>query len=123
MAEQVYGAIGLAVTCGALVTLVATIIGVTRLQGIRPNQPRSRAALVPSCRHSSPPVPVEVHDRLDGRPETVAWLCPDCYGTTRPPPPPPRETTVYDGNGIVVQSWGVTAAEAAANLQRALRRC
>lgn len=52
--------------------------------GYRPNQVRPSAA----CRHTSgPPVPVEVHDRLDGRPEVVAWLCPDCYETTHGPPP------------------------------------
>jgi hypothetical protein len=53
--------------------------------GIRPN----RHAPERGCRHAFPPVPVEVHDRLDGRPEVVAWLCPLCYEKTHAPPPPP----------------------------------
>jgi hypothetical protein len=51
--------------------------------GIRPN----RHAPERGCRHAFPPVPVEVHDRLDGRPEIVAWLCPNCYEKTHGPPP------------------------------------
>lgn len=54
--------------------------------GLRPNQ---RAPLTTACRHPRPLVPVEVHDRLDGRPEVVAHLCPDCYEPVAPHPRPP----------------------------------
>lgn len=55
--------------------------------GLRPNR---HPAAVSACRHPRPLVPVQVHDRLDGRPETVAHLCPDCYEPVTPPPLPPR---------------------------------
>lgn len=79
--------------------------------GIRPNQPRRRlVAAPPRCRHSSPPVAVEVHDRLDGRPEVVAWLCPDCYEETHGPPP--------KGPGGSSRFGGMTTAEAAEGVRR-----
>lgn len=79
--------------------------------GIRPNQPHRRlVATPPRCRHSSPPVPVEVHDRLDGRPEVVAWLCPDCYEETYGPPP--------KGPGGSSRLGGMTTAEAAEGVRR-----
>jgi hypothetical protein len=85
--------------------------------GLRPNQPQRPT--VARCRHPGPPVPVEVHDTLDGTPEVVAWLCPVCTEETRPPPPPwPAELTAAG-----IHRWGgVTAAEAAVNLQRSLYR-
>lgn len=79
--------------------------------GLRPNQPRRPA----TCRHREAPVPVEVHDRLDGRPEVVAWLCPDCYEETHGPPPRgpgggsplPLRREISDGRGgiVVLRSW------------------
>lgn len=81
--------------------------------GIRPNQPRRLVAAPPRCRHSNPPVPVHVRDTLDGHAEVVRWLCPDCTEETHGPPPTGRGS---------VSLGGISAAEAAANLQRSLRR-
>lgn len=78
---------GLALQQGVISALreqLADHAGGSRRMGIRPNQRPSAGR----CRHPGPPVLVEVHDRLDGRPEVVAWLCPDCYDTTHGPLPP-----------------------------------
>lgn len=74
--------------------------------GLRPNQtPGPRR-----CRHVSPPVPVEVHDTLDGRTEIARWLCPDCYEETHGPPP--------KGPGSVSRFGGITTAEAVEGVRR-----
>lgn len=75
--------------------------------GIRPNQrPGPRR-----CYHtSSPAAPVEVHDTLDGRPEIVRWLCPDCLEETHGPPP--------KGPGGSSRFGGITTAEAVDGIRR-----
>jgi hypothetical protein len=69
------------------------------------------------CRHYKAPEPVEVHDRLDGRPEVVAWLCPDCYEVRRPPAPP----WPADLAALGIHRWGgVTTEDAAESIHRRL---
>jgi hypothetical protein len=87
--------------------------------GVRPNQPRRRLVdAPPRCRHTSPPAPVEVRDRLDGRPEVVAWLCPDCYEETHGPPPRGRGGSSRAFGGISTAE----AAESIRQLQHALKQ-
>lgn len=67
--------------------------------GIRPNQPTSP----PRCWHTSDPVPVEVHDTLDGHPEIARWLCPDCLAETYGPPPKGPGSVSYRFGGITTR--------------------
>lgn len=78
--------------------------------GLRPNKRRTEPPSL-GCRCAATPVPVVVHDRLDGRPEVVAHLCPLCYEKVFVPPvmaldaPPPLQFDAPDFDIINKKEW------------------